>query len=226
MRKNIIGITGHAGHGKDTLARALAAELGDSATLGFADPIRSIADALGLDVFDREKKESRASLRFEHFELALVDAMVHQLGAFVGEDDLCDLYAEFVTTLRGRGFLTTGRQDVLKISPRRFCQLLGTEGGRAIRPSFWVDVFRARAAKSRARYVLAPDVRYVNEAVACDLLIGIHRPAVLPVRDHGSEKEITALVWRADTVFYNDGGLALLGRYAKVVAEGIKEGRL
>jgi len=145
----------------------------------------------------------------------------------VGEEDLCDLYASFVTILRAREYLTTERQDVLKISPRRFCQLLGTEGGRAVRPTFWVDVFRARVAKSRATYVVTPDVRFGNEAAVCDLLIGVWRPSVFPVESHASEKEIPQLVQEsAHTKYCNEGTLEDLNRYATEVADVIKRGEL
>ena len=218
----IIGITGLAGHGKDTVAQYLGAALGDSTKLTFADPIRKIAADIGLDVIDRDKKEVIVSRRFGHFELSLIEAIMEELEDYCGEDDLCDLYASFVTILRSSGYLTTSRQDVLSISPRRFCQLLGTEGGRAVRPTFWVDVFRARAAKVRSKYVVAPDVRFANEAAVCDVLIGVRRPSVFPVEPHASEKEIPELVNGAHVRIRNDGTLAYLKVCASVVSVGIK----
>src|SRR5690625_143829 len=127
----IIGITGMAGSGKDTLADELEASFHEAGytvfRTSFAEPIRNIAKAMGLDPFDRDKKEAEVTLRFSHIELELVEVITRVLGDFAGEDDLCDLYAGFATVLRSRGYVTTDRQDKLTISPRRFCRLLGTE---------------------------------------------------------------------------------------------------
>jgi len=222
----VIGITGLAGSGKDTLALSLSAALGDASILTFADPIRKTAAALGLCIYDRDKKEEEVSLRFEHFEVSLIEAMTGQLEDYVGEETLCDLYASFVTILRSRDYLTTGRQDVLTISPRRFCQLLGSDAAHSVRRSLWIDVFRARVKGCRSSYVLVPDTRFKNETLVCDALLGLHRPGVAAVAAHVSEQEIMGLVAGADSQYMNDGSLNDLNRYAKAVAESIKDGAL
>ena len=228
----IIGITGLAGAGKDTLADELEASFhGAGYTVlrtSFAEPIRNIAKGLGLYPLDRSRKEKGVTLRFGHFELELVERITETLGDLVGEDDLCDLYAGFATVLRSRGYLTTGRQDVLTISPRRFCQLLGTEGGRSVRPTFWIDVLRARIAKlgtpfpgpTRCKYgpyahvALVPDVRFANEFDVCDTVIGIERPGAPSVESHASEAEIPTLVEVAHFKCLNDGSLEDLSQFA------------
>lgn len=240
----IIGITGLAGSGKDTLADELEAHFTEGGysvlRTSFAEPIRNIAKAIGLDPFDRDKKEVEVTLRFSHIELDLIEHITAALGDFVGEDDLCDLYAGFVTVLRSRGYIVTDRQDKLTISPRRFCQLLGTEGGRSVRSSFWVDVLRARIAKlgttvpgpvarkygPYADVALVPDVRFANEFDVCDTVIGIDRPGVTAVEPHASEAEIPTLVESAHTKYHNEGTLEDLGRYAAGVADAIREGSL
>lgn len=214
----LIGITGLAGHGKDTLALSLGAALGSFEIITFADPIRATAAALGLCIYDREKKELPATIRFEHFELTLIEALVSRLEEYVGEEDLCELYSQFATILRSQGYVTTGRQDVLEITARRFCQLLGTEAAHPIRRSFWIDVFRARVAKSRAKYVIASDVRFKPEALVCDVVIGVRRPGVFPVESHASEKEIPGLVEGADHIVRNDGTLQELNDAALLLA--------
>lgn len=224
----IIGITGLAGSGKDTLADELEAHFTEGGysvlRTSFAEPIRNIAKAIGLDPFDRDKKEVEITLRFSHIELDLIEHITAALGDFVGEEDLCDLYAGFVTVLRSRDYIVTDRQDRLTISPRRFCQLLGTEGGRSVRPSFWVDVLRARIAKlgttvpgpvarkygPYADVALVPDVRFKNEAQVCDYVIGVSRPGVAPVAEHDSETEIPALVLGSDYDVVNNGTLEQL----------------
>lgn len=237
----IIGITGLAGSGKDTLAAELGVhfhEAGYSVLYtSFADPIRIIAYNLGLDPFDRDKKEEEVTLRFSHIELSLVEAITRVLGDYVGEEDLCDLYAGFATVLRSRDYVITDRQDKLTISPRRFCQLLGTEGGRSVRPSFWVDVLRARILRHKEHgllrtyqaevdVALVPDVRFANEFGVCNTVIGIERPGVVAVEAHVSESEIPALVEAADTKYRNDGTLEDLSRYAAGVVEAVVEGSL
>lgn len=240
----VIGIAGKAGAGKDTAAALIKRELenkGNRVTIiTFAEPIRNIAKAIGLDPFDRDKKEVEVTLRFSHIELNLIEHITANLGDFVGEDDLCDLYAGFVTVLRSRGYIVTERQDKLTISPRRFCQLLGTEGGRSVRQSFWVDVLRARIAKLGTQYpgptarkygpyadvALVPDVRFANEFDVCDTVIGIERPGVAAVETHASEAEIPSLVEAAHTKYRNEGTLEDLSRYAAWVAESVVEGSL
>lgn len=240
----IIGITGLAGTGKDTLADELEDSFHEAGytvlRTSFAEPIRNIAKAIGLDPFDRDKKEVEVTRRFSHIELSLIEAITQELGDYAGEDDLCDLYAGFATVLRSRGYITTNRHDKLVISPRRFCQLLGTEGGRSVRQSFWVDVLRARIAKlgskvlspvirkygPYAEVVLVTDVRFANEFDVCDTVIGIERPGVVAVEAHVSEAEIPALVEAAHTIYSNDGTLEDLSRHAIRVAAAIKRGAL
>ena len=223
----IIGITGLAGSGKDSLADFVLEGYGPSAArTTFAEPIRRIAARLGLPIYDRAAKEDAVSLRFEHFEVSLIEAMTEFLEEWVGEETLCDVYATLVTILRSRGFLTTARQDVLKISPRRFCQLLGTDAGRAVRQSLWIDVLRAKAAKSRADYLLVPDVRFINEANVCDYVVGVERPGLAAVEAHDSEAEIPELVRRSDYAVLNNGTLDQLQFEAGVLVRLLKEGAL
>lgn len=222
----IIGITGLAGSGKDTLAEFLTELDRNFAVDSFAGPIRRIAAALGLCIYDREAKELPQRILYEHFEVSLIDAVVAELGDKLGEETLCDLYATFVTILRSRDFLTTERQDVLQISPRVFCQLLGTDAGRAIRQSLWVDVLRATARRTTADFLLVPDVRFKNEALVCDYVIGVSRPGVAPVAGHDSEKEIPALVLGADYGVVNNGTLEQLRHEAGVLHRLIRGGVL
>lgn len=222
----IVGFTGPAGSGKDeaasTLQTALEA-LGKRVVLtSFAHPIREIARKVGLDPYNRERKEVEVSIRYSHFELCLIEAVVSELGDVVGEESLSDLYATFVTVLRDSGYLVTKRQDILTISPRRFCQLLGTEGGRAVRQSFWNDVLVARVKRfgsqshplSQRRWppaadiVLVTDVRFPDETLPVDTLIAIDRPGVAPVAGHDSESHYGTLFNKADYKLVNDGTLA------------------
>ena len=49
-------------------------------------------------------------------------------------------------------------------TPRRAMQLLGTEFGRALSPTLWLDTWRDGMLKSTAHGVVVTDVRFANEA--------------------------------------------------------------
>jgi len=224
----VVGFTGYAGAGKDTFADSVKAELVRKGlkvkSLDYATPIREIAAALGLKPYDRELKEVAATIRFEHFELALADAVAEQLEGSLGADDLADLFAYTATALRSGGYVDG---QTLTISPRRFCQLLGTEGGRKVRDTLWIDVYRARCAAygDTLDVVFCPAVRFPNECYPLDVLIGVNRPDVVPVEAHESESYIGQLIDDATIVFDNVAGLSELHAEAKALAEFISTGR-
>lgn len=224
----IIGITGYAGAGKDTFADILHTKLQERgyrvAIVTFAEAIRNIAKACGLRPFDREHKEVTVSISFEHFELTLIEAITKELELVVGEDDLCELYASFVTVLRNQGYLVTNRRDVLTISPRRFCQLLGTEGGRAVRDTFWIDVLKAGVKRARnIDFVLVPDVRFPNEALAVDRVASVYRGGVAPVEAHESESHIENIAEQADFHVDNTESVEHLAEEADRIAGYLEE---
>ena len=82
---------------------------------------------------------------------------------------------------------------------RRLLQLLGTEWGREMRPTIWVDTLLKRAAECRD-HIYVTDVRFPNEAEALHnagfKLIRIHRSDALRVgagassESHASETSI------------------------------------
>lgn len=86
---------------------------------------------------------------------------------------------------------------------RQFEQVLGTEVGRQYHPDLWVRMFRRRAEFARADYAIASDVRFPNEADACDFLIHVHRPGF--ESDDGHESESYDLRERADVCLVNNG---------------------
>lgn len=222
----VIGFTGLAGSGKDTLAQLVtnhlvAAGRRPPKTLDFADPIREVAAFLGLGVYNRDAKETEVQIRFEYFELDLCNAIEAVLGDYAGADDLADLFAHFATALRSEGHVDN---QTLRISPRRFCQLLGTEGGRRVRDTFWIDVYRARcAAYPASQVIFCPGVRFPNEQGAVQLLVGITRPDAAQVDPHDSERFVQGLVDTADIHIDNVGSLEALGAEAKTLARYIKE---
>lgn len=147
----LIGLTGLAGSGKDTVREMLEQDH-DFDGIAFADPIR---DMLG----------------------ALLDSMEVSRAWMVARD--------------------LKEQDIpqLGVSYRKMAQALGTEWGRALNGSMWLDI---AAAKIRmfGQYgnpgVVISDVRFANEAewvkAQGGVIWKILRPGIEPVRAHISEQ--------------------------------------
>lgn len=184
----LIGLTGYAGSGKDTV-RAILEERHDFDGIAFADPIRDMLTALlesmGLDnrwLTDRELKEK---------------------------------------PIQG-----------LELSYRQMAQALGTEWGRALKESMWLDIAAAKVAmysQYNSPGIVISDVRFPNEAAWIRAQGGkiwtIVRPGIEPVRAHASEDLIATLPY--DYVIYNQGTIddlpkaveaALAYDYAEIAA--------
>jgi hypothetical protein len=98
------------------------------------------------------------------------------------------------------------------VSARRFLQVMGTEAGRGLSPTIWIDLFRATFAQIQSlsgayertlgfvpsaaappiQLVLVTDVRFANEAEALPKLGGrvllIQRPGIDTGDPHESER--------------------------------------
>lgn len=194
----LIGITGYAGSGKDTLANILVEELQaagkTAAVFSFAQPIREITAALGLDIYDRDKKEVPVTLFFDDFEERLILEIDCALGHTASNDERCELFAFFTEALVQQGHLHYGPAgNTLHISPRVFAQLFGTEGGRRVSPDFWVDIATRAQEAICVDFAITSDVRFPNEANAVDVLFG-RVGDVPPVAPHESEQYIDTLL--------------------------------
>lgn len=200
----IIGITGFAGSGKDTLAasleRVLSAHGYSVGSFSYADPIRLITNDIGLGIYCRDLKEVNATLLFDDFEEELIEAINRRLAHVTTEDERAQLFAFFCEALIDQGHLHYGPAgNTLHISPRRFAQLLGTEGGRRIDPDFWVTKTKSAIDLSKVDYAIIADVRFPNELAPLDKLWARSR-GVAPVAPHESEQYIPELVKQADVV--------------------------
>lgn len=167
----LIGLTGYAGSGKDTV-RDILQHRHDFDGIAFADPIRDMLTALlesmGLDnlwLTDRELKEK---------------------------------------PIPG-----------LELSYRQMAQALGTEWGRTLKESLWLDIAKAKLemySDYESAGVVISDVRFPNEAAWIKAQGGIIwkiiRPGIEPVRAHASEDLIASLPY--DYVIDNHGSLDLL----------------
>jgi len=169
---NLIGLTGRAGAGKDTVADILVS-LG-YAKVSFADPLKRFCKDL-FDFSDEQlwgpsDKRNEPDERYCRFPRNPMTLVKEVNGDRIGE---------YRDTQTGREFVP------LYLTPRYALQRLGTEWGRDCCPGIWVDYAMRVVGKIRAgqcRYnalegivpnaiagytgIVIPDVRFPNEAEA------------------------------------------------------------
>lgn len=181
----IIGITGLAGAGKDSFAGFLENELAgrgwEVRTGSFAEPIRQISAHMGLEPYDRDAKERPVDIESDDFRDKLYEAIESVLRERMEPNDRAHLYCYTVEACEKFG------SKNMRISPRQFMQVLGTEGGQRVRKTLWVDLAR-QLWQVFPGYVLVTDMRFEHEAKIADLIFNVNRPGVVPVNDHASEK--------------------------------------
>lgn len=179
---NVIGFTGYAGSGKDTIADCLTDK--GYYRLAFADALKELAWEINpvVDVF-------------KDLPVTLQEFVTNWGGAeddLLGKVDLVKKHSAF-----GRGFLQHLGQAQRKVfGPEVWIELLDAEMNRLWNP------------KGANKFVIT-DVRYENEAEwiqSCGgCIIAISRPSVGPLNGHVSEQNITDLMRRADYTVTNAG---------------------
>lgn len=73
---------------------------------------------------------------------------------------------------------------------RGYLQRIGTEGVREnLGENVWIDNLLKRYDRlpDDINHIVVPDVRFINEAKACDMVIWVSRPGVGPVNGHASD---------------------------------------
>lgn len=191
----IVGIRGKIGAGKDAIASRLVERWGFR--------IVRFADALREELLERLP----TTLLMMHDLLAGDPVHVCCCRSWPIEDCL--------------------RQMVYKTKPRGVRELLqeyGTDVRRRDEPGYWVRQWAARATTA-GPHVVAPDVRYPNEAEAVlaagGVLWCVERPGTA-VGAHPSETVMDA--WdRWDAVVRNDGTLTDLYAAVDALASGLEE---
>lgn len=190
---HIIGLTGRAGAGKDTVLQLLQERRFGIARAAFADALRvECAAAFGVD---RTLFETRSLKEIPHQSLASTrcndPAFVRHLGT------LC-WFAE--------------------LKPRTVMQQWG-DYRRAVDADYWVRLLDPVAASARTigcRALVVTDVRYQNEVDWLrrhgGVLWRVERPGLRLVSGHSSETALADVP--ADVTLLNEGGVELLAKRA------------
>ena len=192
-RFRMIGLTGPAGSGKDTVAALLRVHCGYAA-MAFADPLRGeVAAAFGIDpalLTERATKEHPISALALHrcldanFEAAVITANFRAGGAMVD---------------------TTAPR-----SPRQIMQWWGTEYRRARNTHYWTRALSQRVTDMHRwghahRFVLT-DLRFPNEAELIREFGGsiwqIVRPDLADT-ENGHPSAVTGSEFKPDQVIHN-----------------------
>ena len=209
---SLIGLTGPAGSGKDTVAALLRTHCAYT-PLAFADPLRGeVAAAFGISpalLIERETKEHPMSA------LALHRCMDPAFEAFVIRAHL----------QRGGTQVDTTAPR----SPRQIMQWWGTEYRRAQNSSYWSRATASRISSMfrqnlASRFVIT-DVRFDNEATLvreyCGQIWQIVRPDLTPIDDGSAthSSEVTGAEFAPDVIINNRHDMRhlqqlVLGAYA------------
>lgn len=144
----IIGVTGYARHGKDTVGRVLVEEFGYT-RFAFADILKSMA--LTLNPIVLVDDEDQAEFEAKGAELdppARIPTGFHRLA---------DIVAEYGWELA---------KEIKEV--RRFLQVLGTEAVRDhLGDDTWVNAVDIAIAKAGVTDVVMTDARFPNEFAWC-----------------------------------------------------------
>jgi len=157
----LIGITGKARSGKDTIGKILQARLGSEYSIyALASPIKAIINTLaGWDERHADGELKEVVCKTKRFSRQFLEATLQRCA----DDWVLDYETAYLRwfqvfspymTVHDSPFI---KDFQLEISPRVAYQLFGTEWGRWLRDSLWLDIAPARG-------VIITDVRFLNEA--------------------------------------------------------------
>lgn len=230
----IVGITGLAGSGKDTLAKRLKnhydSNLSDKCQiLHFADRLKELcADLVGWDmVLDSQRNEElytdifgsgvNSSGVMKYQRKHLHDSFKRNLGDICTTTELFKMLDRFYEVIV-KPFSKGNKDCRVFITPRKLWQLVGTEVCRSVRDSVWIDAFKVDANNhiGKCSFLFVPDVRFDNEAAICDIVIGIEREDKTKLRNAGNHVSESG-VSRVDFSVLNREG-----KLAEAVAEVVK----
>lgn len=154
----IIGISGYAGAGKDTAADGLACLPGWQKE-SLAAPLKKMALAINPFV---------------------------KIRCLLGLSNVASVTLQSLYETCGHDWEKMKKHDDV----RGYLQRLGTEGVREnLGENVWIDNLLKRYDNlpDEINHIVVPDVRFINEAKACDMVIWVSRPGVGPVNGHASD---------------------------------------
>lgn len=214
----LIGLVGHAGAGKDTVADTLCRDLGFK-KIAFADRLREIVSDL-FDVplhyfLDRDKKNTPhphldaqyVSHKFSSSDLGRWFEPVYSSLEAASHGKSFNLPHDIAASSIFHNLLPCGPP----VTPRRALQLIGTEGfRRLLSDTVWTDcaMARARELMEKGFPVVISDIRFRNEFDAVQAsggqVVGISRPGGEESYAHASETDIALLVGMSDAALINN----------------------
>jgi len=199
MKKHVIGLTGFAGVGKDTVADLLVAHFGFR-KLAFADALRGeVAEAFGIDIGFLSNPHTK------HHPLSAL-AMRRAPSAFLAA--VCFAGGEGTD----RGGVDHHWLDQPR-TPRQILQWWGTEYRRSQHPHYWSRIMLQRLVdymRDGAMRLVITDCRFQNEAdtvrTVGGLLWQVKRPGIdAASTTEGAHVSATdGAVFKPDTVITNN----------------------
>lgn len=184
----IIGVSGRARSGKDTIAKIMIDKFGFKKA-SFADPLKEFcSNAFEIPInyfYDDNLKDSPFEVPVlvteTHLERLIVN--LTNAGCVFTPDQINEI------NLKGLGFIF--------VSPRNLLQRVGTDLCRgSLGDTIWIDIFKRNIAKSDGNFII-PDARFLNERKAIKDLGGynflILRPNLPPITESAHESEVLGI---------------------------------
>lgn len=202
-QKEVYGIVGGKGHGKDTLARLIV----QSGTQGAGFSIMHFADAL--------KQMCMEVFGFTEYDVNDPVGKEAELKVPI----VIDTYISALKRITG---LELSPHNMLARTPREVLQFVGSDYIRAAKGTYWLD--QLEAPLTEGRRILVPDTRFPDEAELVRKCGGkIIRVVRIDAADNGDRhmSELEGLKIEADLILgVRTGDLSLVERVAHLISKG------
>ena len=204
----IIGISGRARSGKDTVANIMITKF-NFKKLSFADPLKefcSQAFNIPLNYFhDDDKKDSPLPMPITVTEqhLGVLVTCLADAGCIVTPNHINEI------NLKGLGLIF--------VSPRNILQIVGTDLCRGVfGNSVWINIFKNKISKAEGNFIIT-DLRFLNERQVIKDLGGYNflviRPSQTPISLDAHESELLGISpEKIDVTILNDSTINSLQR--------------
>lgn len=218
----LIGLTGKARSGKDTFASMVDNYLrGQSGVpimrqYALASPIKNVINSL----FGWDERHSDGYLK--EVEVGVLNPTREEFRATlnhfldISNVELSKMETSFHEHLLYRDSYKSEASHT-RISPRRAYQLFGTEVGRGVRDTIWLD--QAQVLVDNGENLIITDIRFENEAEWLrrqdGVLLHISRPSIEGVASHESEDGVKFM--KGDLGISNEGNLEALQSKAETI---------